>query len=292
MSSPTYYDLLKVTPDAPSAVIRASWRALAFAHHPDRLGNGHDHADMAAINQAYEILIDPARRALYDLELQRAAVEALVRKAPRRSPPPAAAKPVPAAPAPAPASTAPSGQRGLIARVDVFWPMHLSAVPDKLIPGNTRLWAAAGVALLCALTAASWWVEHRDAERLHTMSLMQRAGAAREAGFMPNLDRDALLPVAQERRAGARLPGRGPRADAAVLTWTPALMPASTPASQIEPPKNTSTDVASSASTAPSGGESAVPSPAAMAEVQTLERGSHPLDGGPSAQQIDSPQSE
>ena len=292
MPTPTYYDLLKVTPDAPSAVIRASWRALAFAHHPDRLGNDPDHADMAAINQAYEILIDPARRALYDLELQRAAVEAMVRKAPRRSPPPAAAKPVPPAPAPAPASLAPSGQRGLIERVDVFWPMHLSAVPDKLIPGNSRLWAAAGATLLCVLSAASWWVEHRDAERLHTMSLMQRAGATREAGFMPNLDRDALLPVAQERRVAGPAPGRGPRADAAVLTWTPAPVPTATPASQIEPPKSTAADAASAATAARSAGESPAPSPAAMAELQNLERGAHPVGDGPSAQQVDLQQSE
>lgn len=279
MSAPTYYDLLKVTPDAPSAVIRASWRALAFAHHPDRLGNDHDHADMAAINQAYEILIDPARRALYDLELQRAAVEAMVRKAPRRSPPAAMSKPVP--PPPAPAPSVPSGQRGLIERVDVFWPMHLSAVPEKMIPGSPRLWAAAGAVLLCALSVASWWVEHRDAERLHTMSLMQHAGAAREAGFMPNLDRDALVPVAQERPAGGQMPGRAARADAAVLTWTPApaLASASIPASQAEPPKSMSADGASSASRTPSGAESSAPSPAAMAEVQALGRGSRPPDG-------------
>lgn len=58
-----YYRLLHVQPDAPSEVIRASYRALMALHHPDV---GGDHATAALINEAYGLLSDPARRTAYD----------------------------------------------------------------------------------------------------------------------------------------------------------------------------------------------------------------------------------
>jgi hypothetical protein len=63
-----HYRLLQVQPDAPVEIIRASYRTMMreLKLHPD-LGGAADLA--AAINGAYEVLSDPARRAEYDRRL-------------------------------------------------------------------------------------------------------------------------------------------------------------------------------------------------------------------------------
>jgi len=60
-----YYRVLHVEPDAPTAVIQASYRALMqqLTVHPD-LGGDHDEAVL--INEAFDTLRDPKRRAAYD----------------------------------------------------------------------------------------------------------------------------------------------------------------------------------------------------------------------------------
>jgi hypothetical protein len=58
-----------VPPDADQATIRTAYRRLARLHHPDQSaagGAGHDDREMAAINEAYRVLADPGRRAMYD----------------------------------------------------------------------------------------------------------------------------------------------------------------------------------------------------------------------------------
>lgn len=70
-----HYERLKVTQDAPPEVIRAAYRALANRLHPDRnggLGGPDDamHEQMASLNAAYEILIDPLLRRDYDATLE------------------------------------------------------------------------------------------------------------------------------------------------------------------------------------------------------------------------------
>ena len=71
-----HYERLKVTQDAPPEVIRAAYRALANRLHPDRSGAGNvtdaAHEQMAALNAAYEVLIDPALRRDYDASLSTA----------------------------------------------------------------------------------------------------------------------------------------------------------------------------------------------------------------------------
>jgi hypothetical protein len=64
----TYYDTLQVAPNANPAVIRASYRALSQQYHPDRNPDDLERANryMKRINEAYEVLSDPARRARYD----------------------------------------------------------------------------------------------------------------------------------------------------------------------------------------------------------------------------------
>lgn len=60
-----YYRILHVEPDAPTAVIRASYRAILarLKVHPDL---GGDHAQAVLVNEAFATLSDPIRRAAYD----------------------------------------------------------------------------------------------------------------------------------------------------------------------------------------------------------------------------------
>lgn len=73
MSRPTHYDILGVARDADVAEIREAYRRLAREHHPDRAASssaaGGTHA-MPVINEAYRVLNDPARRAVYDAGLR------------------------------------------------------------------------------------------------------------------------------------------------------------------------------------------------------------------------------
>lgn len=64
---PDYYSVLHVDPAAPLAIIRASYRTLMqqLRAHPDL---GGDHEAAAALNAAYAVLKDPARRAQYDAQ--------------------------------------------------------------------------------------------------------------------------------------------------------------------------------------------------------------------------------
>lgn len=62
---PDYYRILHVQPDAPTEVIKSSYRTLMqrLKMHPDL---GGDHTDAALINEAYGVLSDPYKRATYD----------------------------------------------------------------------------------------------------------------------------------------------------------------------------------------------------------------------------------
>ncbi len=61
-----HYSVLQVDPGAEPEVIEAAYRALARKHHPDRNPNPGAHELMAALNEAYSILRNPATRATYD----------------------------------------------------------------------------------------------------------------------------------------------------------------------------------------------------------------------------------
>lgn len=58
-----YYDVLGVKKDASADEIKKAFRRLARKHHPDA---GGDEAKFKEINEAYEVLSDPEKRAQYD----------------------------------------------------------------------------------------------------------------------------------------------------------------------------------------------------------------------------------
>src|SRR5215213_4209998 len=67
MVNQDYYELLGVPRGADEATIKAAYRRLAKEHHPDRQ-NGCKNAEarFKAINEAYDVLKDPQKRAAYD----------------------------------------------------------------------------------------------------------------------------------------------------------------------------------------------------------------------------------
>lgn len=66
----TYYDILRVSPDAETEVIEAAFKTLMtrLKKHPDL---GGDVEEAKLINEAREVLTDPARRSHYDSTLSK-----------------------------------------------------------------------------------------------------------------------------------------------------------------------------------------------------------------------------
>jgi curved DNA-binding protein CbpA len=60
---PDLYEVLQVNPSAEPEVIRAAYRVLARKYHPD---HGGDARRMITLNDAWDVLGDPVRRADYD----------------------------------------------------------------------------------------------------------------------------------------------------------------------------------------------------------------------------------
>jgi curved DNA-binding protein CbpA len=62
-----HYEVLQISPNADIETIRRVYRMQAQRFHPDNLDSGNPEA-FRRISTAYEVLIDPQRRALYDRE--------------------------------------------------------------------------------------------------------------------------------------------------------------------------------------------------------------------------------
>jgi WD40 repeat protein len=87
---PTLYEILGVQPNDDADTLRSAYRRLARPHHPDVSQDPKAHEIMARINEAFETLIDPARRMEYDAML----AGGLVEPAPPPKRKPAEPKPV------------------------------------------------------------------------------------------------------------------------------------------------------------------------------------------------------
>jgi len=61
-----YYEVLGIDRGATEGKIKAAFRKLAFKHHPDRNRDDGAEEKFKEINEAYEVLSDPEKRATYD----------------------------------------------------------------------------------------------------------------------------------------------------------------------------------------------------------------------------------
>ena len=67
--APNLYETLGVQSSAKPETLRKAYRKLARQHHPDVSKDPKAHDLMSRINEAFETLIDPERRADYDAML-------------------------------------------------------------------------------------------------------------------------------------------------------------------------------------------------------------------------------
>src|ERR1700730_19366100 len=63
-----YYLILRLAPDATIDQIRSAYRRRALELHPDLSGYGSD--QFLELQEAYDVLSDPARREIYDREAE------------------------------------------------------------------------------------------------------------------------------------------------------------------------------------------------------------------------------
>lgn len=69
MASGNYYELLEISRTATTAEIRKAYRSKAKIYHPDMNMHTNSHMHFLILTQAYETLIDPNKRHVYDLML-------------------------------------------------------------------------------------------------------------------------------------------------------------------------------------------------------------------------------
>lgn len=85
MAQQTHYQILEVHEAATQAEIKRAYRRLAKQFHPDSQTDTASHDHIARINNAYEVIGDPARRVLYDRERQGMAGASLEETAQQRT---------------------------------------------------------------------------------------------------------------------------------------------------------------------------------------------------------------
>lgn len=138
-----HYERLKVSQDAPPEVIRAAYRALATKLHPDRQGasTGPEdamHEQMAGLNMAYEVLIDPKLRQDYDATLAPARARVQAEES---------------------AAYTDQSDQGPSTRVDMDWLPPKPASAPTFWPPSRRMMIVGGgaVALLVLVTVGALW---------------------------------------------------------------------------------------------------------------------------------------
>ncbi len=86
MKFPDYYGLLEVYPTATSTEIKQAYRRLVRLHHPDLTLQQQD-SKIKRINEAYEVLSDPQKRAAYNTLLLQEYQRIIVQQATAPLPP-------------------------------------------------------------------------------------------------------------------------------------------------------------------------------------------------------------
>ena len=129
---PDYYATLGLTPQATAADIRQAYRRLVLLTHPDRTPDPAAHQRFLAVNEAYDVLSNPARRDAYDASRQRPApppAPSQQHNAPRPTPPASRRRP------PGPRPPAPLAQRHYAAEFALLqpWVKALAALSLLLV---------------------------------------------------------------------------------------------------------------------------------------------------------------
>jgi curved DNA-binding protein CbpA len=79
-----YYTILGIPPTATDREIKLAFKRLAIQYHPDKhQGNEHFTEQFKIVNEAYQVLSDPTKRAFHDLRLQYAREHARILQAQR-----------------------------------------------------------------------------------------------------------------------------------------------------------------------------------------------------------------
>ena len=92
-----YYEILQVSPNAEPVVIKATFTKLAQTYHPDTSKDPEASVKMSSINEAYEVLSDPARRSAYDRVFRTKQVNdtTTIEREPPHAPPKVVERPLP-----------------------------------------------------------------------------------------------------------------------------------------------------------------------------------------------------
>jgi hypothetical protein len=231
-----HYERLKISQDAPLEVIRASYRALAAKHHPDRHGQSSgSNTDMAALNAAYEVLCDPVSRAAYDAALAErkrtapfgASAESHQAKARRQG---------------GKAESADSVMHSTFKDgAEAGWdPLTSDKAPINLWFTRKRLIPMGGALFVVLLAAAFWWSKSKNEEQAAGRMLADQFKAAN-----PNRDLAAearalaeanLMLLRKDDIKQAQRVVTGPGASAPAPVPVPATTPAPAPAPAPAPP--------------------------------------------------------
>lgn len=143
-----HYEELGVPRGADAEAIRVAYRALAKQLHPDLVDSGGPEAKEAflRVQEAYDVLRDPQRRAHYDYDLAREAAKAAAARESMRQP--LQVRPAPKPPVPVPQPTAPGqpprmlGLRRYVAAIGlvvlvtggiVTWQLFFKPKPQPII---------------------------------------------------------------------------------------------------------------------------------------------------------------
>jgi preprotein translocase subunit YajC len=68
-SGRSLYDVLEVSPNASKETIKAARKSLSQKYHPDKNSSRDTTQKMQEVNAAFEVLVDPVRRASYDAKM-------------------------------------------------------------------------------------------------------------------------------------------------------------------------------------------------------------------------------